>query len=60
MGAFNEEIDVFKEFTPPEGAYELRGQERKKNVTIPDKQTPHTTLQKLSPRTSTWSLNQQN
>ena len=45
---------VFKELTPRFRTYELRGQGkregRKRNVPNQDKPTPHTLLQKLSPK----------
>ena len=57
-------INVVKEFTFREETCELRGQEKKKKkekkkalLQIQDKQTPHTTLQKLSPKRVTGSLN---
>ena len=52
-----EKSAVFKELTPHSWSYELRGQGKKKLNKIKDKQTPHTVLQKLSPKTMTSPLN---
>ena len=41
---------VFKEFTPRSRTYEHRIQGKKRNDQNQDKQTPHTVLQKLSPK----------
>ena len=41
----------FKELTLRSRTYELRGQGKKRNVPNQDKQTPHTVLQKISPKT---------
>ena len=40
----------FKELTPRSRTYELRGQGKKSSIRFKDKQTPHTVLQKLSPK----------
>ena len=52
--ALRGELHIFKEFTPRKLTYELRSQEKKKKSIrqIQHKQTPHTTLQKLSPKKS--------
>ena len=57
----HKKINVFKEFTPTGRTYELRGQgkkkeKRKSSLEIQDKQTPRTTLQKLSPKMATSPL----
>ena len=41
-----------KELTPRSRTYELRGQGKKSIYKIKGKQTPHTVLQKLSPKPS--------
>ena len=51
MGRVVEKIDIFKELTPCSWTYELRGQGEKKKTTN-SRQTPHTVLQKLSPKTT--------
>ena len=52
-------MSVFEELTPSFRTYELRGQGGKKSsIRIKDKQTPHTVLQKLSPKTTPPPLNQ--
>ena len=54
-GRARKKIDVFKELTPCFRTYELRGQ-GKESIQIQDKQTPHTVLQKPSPKMSTGPL----
>ena len=58
-----EKKDVFKARTPRSWTYELHGQgkkkgKRKKGQKIQDPQTPHTVLQKSSPKTDILLLNQ--
>ena len=47
-----EKLKIFKELTPRSRTYEPRGQGKEKQsiYKIKDKQTPHTVLQKLSPK----------
>ena len=51
-GVLVQKIDIFKELTPRSRTYELcsQGKEKKKYYQIQDRQTPHTVLQKLSPK----------
>ena len=52
-GTGKRKIDIFKELTPRSRTYELRSQGGKKSIyKIKDKHTPHTVLQKLSPKPS--------
>ena len=60
-GCTTKKINVFKEFTLRKPTYELRCQENERkekgsSFRIQDKQTPHTTLQKLSPKMTTSPL----
>ena len=55
-GEGNGKIDIFKELTPHSWTYELRGQGIKKSIQNQNKQTPHTVLQKLSPKPRPWPL----
>ena len=51
-GQVGQKSTFFKELTPHSRTYELRGQGEKKNsIQNQDKQTPHTVLQKLPPKT---------
>ena len=55
-GWYTKKIEIFKELAPRPQTYELRGQ-GEKNGQNQDKQTPHTVLQKLSPKACTSPLN---
>ena len=46
----SEKSTFLKKLTPRSRTYELRGQGEKKSKQNKDKQTPHTVLQKLSPK----------
>ena len=53
-GSVSEKSTIFKELSPRSRTYELRGKGKKKEkkalIRFKDKQTPHTVLQKLSPK----------
>ena len=51
-GGVSKKRTSFKELTPHSWTYELRKPRGKKELQIQDKQTTHTVLQKLSPKTT--------